>query len=179
NNIKYSLIKYGEYKEIDYQNELKKARYIIWLGQSESQGIALEEALASNVPILVWEISCLGHWKASTTKEQNSIPQEWLSIKASVAPYFNSDCGYIINNEKEIDDGIDFMEKNLNMFNPRKYILDDLFLEKQAREFVGLFDKYWKSDSMSMNQKVINDQASWKNRFTWCLMLKIFYFLKI
>ena len=171
--INYSIIIYGNYKENDYQNELRCTRYIIWIGQSESQGIAMGEALASNIPILVWEISCLGHWQPSTKKEKKMIPNKWLSFtNAKVAPYFDLTCGHVINYAKEIGSGIDFMENNLDKFKPREYILKNLSLEKQAKEFVNLFEKHWNDDIDSV---VNNSATNWKNYYLWKILANIFY----
>lgn len=175
-SIKYSIIIYGNYKEIDYQNELKYTKYIVWVGRQESQGIALEEALAVDIPILVWDVSCLGHWDPSTKNEEESIPFEWLSFSgAKVAPYFNDTCGKIINYSKDISAGIDFMEDNLNEFKPRSYILSNLTLEKQARALTGLFPKHWVDSEKDFRS---NNDENWKNLFIWKLLTIIYYKFK-
>ena len=38
---------------------LKQARFCIWIGRHESQGFAFQECLASNVPILVWDVQSM------------------------------------------------------------------------------------------------------------------------
>ena len=54
-NIKYKIFDYtSTYKENNFINYLKDSKYGIWLDASESQGFALQEALSSNVPLLVW-----------------------------------------------------------------------------------------------------------------------------
>lgn len=47
-------IRYGQYDIEQYRRALSEARFAIFLSQSESQGIALSEAWAMDVPTLVW-----------------------------------------------------------------------------------------------------------------------------
>jgi hypothetical protein len=50
--LRYKIIQYGTYNKQDYLNSLQKTRFVIWVGEHESQGFGLEECLATNTPIL-------------------------------------------------------------------------------------------------------------------------------
>lgn len=51
--MKYNIIVYGSYNEMDYINLLQKSKFMISLDAHESQGFGLEEAMSCNVPLLV------------------------------------------------------------------------------------------------------------------------------
>ncbi len=50
---KINLIEYGTYTEETYKYVLRRSFFGVWIGTTESQGIALQEALAANVPLIV------------------------------------------------------------------------------------------------------------------------------
>lgn len=51
---KYRIVEYGKYQKEQYLNDLQAAKALIYLQETESQGLALFEAWASDVPTLVW-----------------------------------------------------------------------------------------------------------------------------
>lgn len=162
-NIKYEKVVYREYKEADYKEYLSRARYVIWLGRHESQGIALEEAMSCNVPILLWDVNYLGQWSPNK-KEQLLFSDEQNSYKNTTsAEYFDDKCGVKIKQESDFADAIDRMELGWRDFQPRQYILDNLNLKKQARDLLELFDKYYGLDFQSgFSEKVLRD-GNWIN----------------
>jgi hypothetical protein len=52
-NVDYQPLTYGSYTESEYMRHLHECSFVLWLGRQESQGMALQEALATAVPILV------------------------------------------------------------------------------------------------------------------------------
>ena len=142
-NISYEMISYGAYTENQYKKTLMNSRYIIWLGRHETQGIALEEALATNTPMIVWEVKKLGHWVPNKKEVSIFDEQDQAFNEAEVAPYFSKECGIKIYTVNELADSIEKMEKNFLTYNPRKFILDNMSLEKQAQDFVLLYEKHF------------------------------------
>jgi glycosyltransferase involved in cell wall biosynthesis len=126
--IDYKTIVYGTYQEAEYHNLLKRTKYIIWLGIYESQGIALEEALSCNIPMIVLD---------------TQIPKNTFDIHSTSAPYFDGRCGIIIKDMEEFDLKIQTMEKSYKTFQPRDYILENLELRSQAEKFIDLYEKYF------------------------------------
>lgn len=86
--IKYYIIEYRKYKESDYKDVLKKSKFVIWHGRHESQGIALQEAMACDVPILVCDVT-------SVFQEVNGYnwPENLREFEVTSAPYFDDRCG--------------------------------------------------------------------------------------
>jgi glycosyltransferase involved in cell wall biosynthesis len=160
-NIEYVIIKYGKYKENKYREILFRSRYVIWLGGSESQGIAMLEALSSNVPVLVYDI-----------KSSNKI------IITS-APYFSDQCGLKINDSNKISEAVDFMEKSLSLFKPREFILKNFELNKKAKDFIEIYDRYFGLSFQSgLSEKTLL-AGNWRNnKLNYILFIRLKEFVK-
>jgi hypothetical protein len=173
--IPYRFIIYGRYRHEDYVKMLESTRYIIWIGRQESQGIALEEALAMNIPILIWDISKVGHWLTSKREMAYFIKQENDYTDTTTAPYFDQTCGIKVQNMQEMVRALDTMESSWHTYRPREFILRNLSLEKQARDFVDLYQKHFGlSYGDGLKEQLLND-TQWKNG-QW--RFKIYRYLK-
>ncbi len=167
--IKFEIIIYGSYRQSEYVEKLSRTKYIIWLGRHESQGIALEEALAMNIPILVWDVKTIGQW--TPTKKESKIysANESAYTNVTSAPYFSIDCGIITKEQSEIISSIEKMELDWKNFEPREYVKNNLSIEKQAKDFINLFDKHCgisyekgKEEKIKNSKKWINDKLYFK-----------------
>lgn len=161
--IKYEIISYGSYNQKDYLEKLKNTKYVIWLGRQESQGIALEEAMSMNVPILVWDVLNIGHWVPTKKEEKIYTKDEQTYTDATSAYYFDERCGIKTKDKNEIDESIKKMENQWQKFEPRKYILENLSLEKQARELIRFFEKYYGISYESGLTEKIKNNKEWLN----------------
>lgn len=162
-NIKYQIIKYGSYVESNYKKALANSKYIIWLGRHETQGIALQEALSMNIPMIVCEVKSLGEW-VPTQKESVIFTKEENEYKnVTVAPYFSEQCGIKINNLDEIEKQVDYMENNFLQYSPRKYIIENLSLKKQAQELLKLFQKHFNINTETGKNEKLQNNQNWKN----------------
>lgn len=133
-NINYHFIVYSKYKHDDYINILKHAPYGIWVGANESQGFAVQEALSCDVPLFIWNISKRG--------DEYPLNREKIKVKNipySTVPYWDKNCGYLVYDFKNFTNNFDKFLSNLNLFNPRKFILNNLSLKKQGNEFVKIY----------------------------------------
>ena len=169
NKINYDIISYGRYEQKDYLKKLKNTKYIIWLGRQESQGIALEEAMSMNVPILVWDVMNIGHWVPNKKESTFFSKEESEYEETTSAYYFDNSCGIKIKEQKDVENSLYTMEKEWRSFEPRNYILKNLSLEKQARDFIELFNKYYnisyidgQKENLKNNKKWINDKITFK-----------------
>ena len=55
NGYRVADVKYGQYNQQKYFNLLERSKNLVYLSQSESQGLAMFEAWAYDVPTLVWD----------------------------------------------------------------------------------------------------------------------------
>jgi len=162
-NINYTILHYGNYTEDTYQKLLATSRYIIWIGRQESQGIALEEALATNVPVLVWDVPRLGHWQSTPASMAVFSEQENNFIGATSAHYFDTRCGIITKEKDTLSGDIDHFEKNWETFTPRQYILEELNLAKQARELIMFYQTHFNLSYTDGLNETIKPIGKWKN----------------
>ena len=156
-NIRFKIIKYGSYKEEEYLEELKHTKYIIWIGSHESQGLALQEALSCNVPMIVWDAADFIMKKSPNSFSENNF------YEATSAYYFDNRCGVIIKEKELLRDNLLMMEKEFSRFSPREYILENLTTKKQAQDFINLFKIYFNlSFEEGCKEKQINEGV-WRN----------------
>ena len=133
-NISFTLFDYDrKYNETDYINCLQKAKYGIWLDAHESQGFALEEALSTNVPLLVWNIT-------SMNQEYRS---NYENIPATTTPYWDERCGESFTHPSQMEETFErfVIMNNLNKYKPREYILENLSVEACSKRFLELIEK--------------------------------------
>ncbi len=110
-NILYDVIEYGSYKRRIYLSKLKKVDLLIYLQETESQGIALFESWSTNTPTLVWE------------KKEHYINKYNVTIKGKIsAPYLSEENGLSFNGIDDFDDKFKFIIENLNSFEPYEFI---------------------------------------------------------
>lgn len=159
---RFEVITYGNYQEENYLNLLRRAKGIIWVGRSESQGIGLLEALAMNVPALVWDIYKFGQWSGTGKDKFNKLQLDF--IEATTAPYFNSNCGIIFKDEAELEINLDKFLTSLNNFSPRSYVMKNLSDTKQAQELINIYIKHYKQTENSLKDSNLNNTGAWKNR---------------
>tara|TARA_R110000824_G_scaffold72970_2_gene185972 strand:- start:2905 stop:3783 length:879 start_codon:yes stop_codon:yes gene_type:complete len=130
--VKYELISYGSYKESDFQEKLDRAKYAVWVGRHESQGFALQSALAKDIPILVWS--------TRLRSQEWGCPQHYYNVKSEVTtvPYWDKTCGIKFHDVSELEESYEEFLDNLSSYSPRKFIEDNLTIEKCSQNFIDL-----------------------------------------
>jgi glycosyltransferase involved in cell wall biosynthesis len=124
-------IRYGSYREAEYQAALAECRTMIFLCEHETQGIAYQQALAAGVPILAWDRG--GYWQ-----DPDYFPGKVKFQPVSSVPYWDERCGRTFAAIEEFDDAWRrfWDEFQLGRYDPRAYILQNLTLEKCARQYL-------------------------------------------
>lgn len=142
--LQYTVIAYPTYSERAYRNTLKKARYVVWLGCHESQGIALQEALATDVPVLVCDVGGTDYWPYREAN-MTALTSEQISAypNATSAEFFDQTCGLKVPSVERLADGLNYMERHISTYRPRDYVVNHLSLQRQARAFVDLYQTYF------------------------------------
>ncbi|QSH39041.1 hypothetical protein JXR01_01875 [Candidatus Kaiserbacteria bacterium] len=100
-----NVFTYGTYRHSTYLEALSNAPYLIYLAQSESQGLSLQEAWSYNVPTFV---------NKSTKWENKNYSFESTQINA---PYLTNQLGGIFGNKNELSSLI----ADAKTFNPKHY----------------------------------------------------------
>ena len=157
-NLEYELINYGFYNEETYIKVLSECRFGIWIGCSESQGIGLQEALATGLPLVVLDANSI--FDSVPTDSRNyytyDFPKEVKNVRTTTAPYFDDRCGIKIDDIHMLKESIIFMKNNIEKYNPREYIEENLTLEKSALSLVSFFGKMDMKDSTRYNYRKIS-----------------------
>lgn len=128
-SYKVEVITYGKYKQADYFTKLSKAKLAIFLTQSESQGIAQQEAWMRDVPTLVWNT---GLWQYNG--------YSWQDEKIS-SPYLTNACGKFFSSIEEFEIKLEQMLNNLESFSPREYALENFTHKIAAQNFLEILRK--------------------------------------
>lgn len=135
-NLSYKVISYGSYREEDYINLLHQCKFMLSVDAHESQGFALQEAMACNVPLLVFDIKSV-YDEYGTTFFDRYKP---LELNATSVPYWSEECGLRTTELNEIPNLIVEMLNNYQTFNPRKFILENLSEEVCMKRILYYFN---------------------------------------
>ncbi len=132
------IVEYGKYTEQQYKEALSVCKLGIWIGTSESQGIAQQEALASGLPLIILDVNSF--WDEYPYPSY-PFPRKFHNFKPTSAPYFDKQCGIIIESISQLPETLETFLDNINNFDPMTYIQSKLTLEKAANQLLGYFTK--------------------------------------
>ena len=129
--LSYKILKYGEISHEVYRDYLSKSKSMLFLCESETQGMAYQEALASNIPVLAWDP---GWW----------VDPVWLvfstkPIPASSVPYFSPQCGEKFSDVRDFYKTFELFWKNIKKYEPRDFIKNNLSLEKSGKLYADYY----------------------------------------
>jgi hypothetical protein len=122
-----SVIQYGSYKNEHFLQSLRKSHLALFFSPSESQGIALLESWAADVPTFVWDRG----W-AFLKKTNKKIP-------ASSAPYLNPHLGEFFSDLSSFKAAFQKWETERSLFRPREWVCAHLSDEACAKKLIKIF----------------------------------------
>lgn len=118
------------YEETQFVDYLKSSKYGIWLGDHESQGCVLEEALSCNVPLLVWDV---------TSMNQDHV-YDYPDMKATSIPHWDSSCGEVFHKSEELENAFVTFLSKLDSYSPRDYIVNNLSIDVCEKLFIDVMN---------------------------------------
>jgi hypothetical protein len=126
-------IRYGNYREEEFQACLSECRAMIFLCEHESQGIAYQQALSCGVPIMAWDRG--GPWK-----DPEFFPHRFVFEPVTSVPYWDDRCGVRFENFSEFEAqwGKFWNDATAGRFCARAFVLEHLTLEKCALDYVRI-----------------------------------------
>jgi RNAse (barnase) inhibitor barstar len=165
-----NIVKYRYYKESDYLDIINSSLFGIWIGRQESQGIALQEALASDLPLIVIDATSF-----FDTIDENAyiFPSYLENFKTTTAEYFDNECGIKITSVYDLDSTIDLMCSDLKRYHPLNYVKHNLSLEKQAYELIGLLKEV---EEKSSYKWIYSEKKNYINMFSSDLLVNKTYY---
>lgn len=130
--IRYAVFEYGTFKQADYFAALESIAgignrgFMIYLQESESQGIALQEAWIRNVPTLVWN-------KGSYTSTTG------ISVTGNVAaPFLTDEAGMLFSDAKHFESALDSFIHRVSAgdYRPGEYCRKNLTDKASAEAYL-------------------------------------------
>lgn len=128
--LSYVVLRYGQHHQSQFIAALKRAKSMIFLCEHETQGLAYQEAMAANVPQLVWEEKEL----VDPFLKQFETP----GLDVSNAPYFDERGGRMFK-IADFEPAFDSFWADLATFRPRDYVMDSLSMRKSAEAYLAAY----------------------------------------
>lgn len=132
--LRCETLGYGAYTPESYRSLLNRAKAMVFLSEHETQGIAYQQALSMDVPVLAWD---QGTWLDPTAKLY-PMPDD---LVVSSVPYFSDECGVRFRDAAGFASALDtFQERQrANYFAPRDYVINNLSFAKSAECYELLY----------------------------------------
>jgi len=131
NGLSYFVLKYGDITHETYKDLLSKSRSMVFLCEHETQGIAYQEALASNVPTIAWDH---GWWTDPVWPAFSDVP-----LPATSVPQFSEKCGVKFKMISDFPQSFEGFWKNLDLFRPREFAQEELSFKKSAETYAKYY----------------------------------------
>jgi glycosyltransferase involved in cell wall biosynthesis len=129
NGLTYRCIRYGHHHYKEFIQGLEESKSMIFICEHETQGLACQEALASNIPVLAWDEGEL------VDPELKALSPEKLAV--SSVPYFSEECGMRFKIDEFENTCDKFIEGN---YKPKVFIEKNLSLLELGNAYV---DRYF------------------------------------
>jgi hypothetical protein len=88
----------------------------------------LEDALSCDVPLFVWNVKSMNQ----------EYGYHYEDHTATVIPYWSETCGEYFYNVEEMEHKFDIFLSKLEQYEPRKYIVENLSMQKCEERFIEL-----------------------------------------
>ena len=124
-------LRYGAYDHRTYRAMLASSRAMLFLCEHETQGLAYQEAMACNVPVLAWD---QGLWLDPLRSTYETKP-----VASSSVPYFSDECGERFAGVREFPGALDRLLGGLARYEPRRFVADHLSLAESARIYLDSY----------------------------------------
>ncbi len=142
--LRYTILVYrnyteeGSYTEQEYLEILRSSKFGLWIGCHESQGFAVQEALSTNVPLLVWNVKSMFDEYNRENKLSYKEDQKKYKLKATTVPYWDKRCGELFYEKDEFTKKVQEMNQSYSNYRPREYILETLSPKACYKRFVDV-----------------------------------------
>jgi len=128
--LSIKVIRYGHHHLKTFIADLKVSRSLLFLCEHETQGLAYQEAMALNVPVLAWDEGRL----IDPHLARFASPD----LRVSSVPYFDARCGRTFKAEAF---GAEFERfwASLAEYQPRAYVQDELSMAAAAQRYLAAY----------------------------------------
>ncbi len=135
--LSVETLRYGYYREERLHDLSRRTRAMIYLSHHETQGLAAQQMLASDVPLLAWDQG--GLWK-----DPKYAPHLVRFGPVTSVPYWDERCGMKFKGGADLQSAFDrfWFGVEAGLYAPREMIAERLTLEGQAMAYLALVDMY-------------------------------------
>lgn len=127
--LSYEVFGYGNYSQDEFIDTCNKVNFCFLLNGTESQGIAVQEIMSTNTPILAWDV-----------KVWNDMGEEYSTPSTSI-PYWDTQCGEVFYEYSDIESTFNEFYAKLEEYNPKKFIKDNLSFKKSLQKLITILKK--------------------------------------
>ena len=127
----YQVLRYGSYTQNQFYECLESCSRAIIVGRPETQGIAYQEMMSSNMPLLLWDVK---EWY------DYGVPEPYQKYpEPTLAHYFSDECGIKFYSKEEFNEIFDkFVTTN---YTPKEYVLRELSYKVSVKNLLSLFEE--------------------------------------
>jgi hypothetical protein len=129
--LKVEYVRYKFYDHATYRDLLRRSRSMLFLCEHETQGMAYQEALASNVPVLAWDN---GFWQ-----DPERLRYEAGPVPVTSVPYFSEECGERFGDIGEFEEVFERFWSRLDSYEPRAYVARELSFAGSAELYMKCY----------------------------------------
>jgi hypothetical protein len=129
--LKFEVLRFGRYGHEEYRARLRRARGMLFLCESETQGMAYQEAMACNVPVLAW---VNGYWLDPQRLQFGDEP-----VPATSVPYFSERCGETFSGAGDFASTLDRFLIRRSSYQPRCFVSHNLSLESSGQRYLEYY----------------------------------------
>lgn len=116
--LTFQIVRYGKYTLGTYKKMLERSRSMLFLCEHETQGMAYQEAMASDLPVLAWD---QGSWL-----DPNRSKWEPADVPATSVPYFSAECGERFAGTEDFAETLDRFLARMSTYAPRAWVQEHL-----------------------------------------------------
>lgn len=123
--FRHTILQYGSYSPEEYRNSLAESAFAVFLSKSESQGLALAEAWAMDVPTFVWNPGWFRY-------------EGHLFSNISAAPYLTDQTGQFWVDVHELRRVIRTWQNGEARYTPRSWVLAHMTDSISAKRLIEI-----------------------------------------
>lgn len=127
----YQILRYEGYTQDQFYECLETCSRAIIVGRPETQGIAYQEMMSSDMPLLLWDVK---EWY------DYGVPEPYQKYpKPTLAHYFSDECGIKFYSRQEFKEAFDRFVTTT--YTPKNYVLKELSYEVSIKRLLSLFQE--------------------------------------
>jgi hypothetical protein len=132
-NYTFTELTYRRYFPAEYKSALRRVKAMIFLSAHESQGLAYQECLSSNVPVIAWN---QGFWL-----DPIRFSYGLSVVEATSVPYFDERCGTTFSDITAFRQKFDAFMQDVESasFAPREFVLETVAIEKSTDRMIEIY----------------------------------------